>query len=93
MKTITLKRNDKFNPKDFVYRTAREQDYHKLICEDVTILDKDTGEIVLVYFVIPKVSKHLLKAIHGIKYDSNKRLKGLMTKSRIFGWRHREETF
>lgn len=90
MKTIILKRNDKFNKKDFVYRTAKESDYSRLINDDVTIIDEDTGKIAIVYFIIPKMPKNLLKSIMAIKYGKNLRIKGLVTHSRIFGWRHRE---
>jgi len=90
MRTLILKRNDKFNPKDYVYRTALESDYSKLIKEDVTILDEKTNNIIAVYFVIPKVPKEIIQALFKIKYVKDKRLKGLITNSRIFGWRPRE---
>jgi len=90
MRTIFLKRKDNFNPKDYVYRTALESDYSKLIKEDVTLIDEDTKKIIAVYFIIPKVPKEIIQALFKIKYVKDKRLKGLITNSRIFGWRPRE---
>lgn len=91
MKTLILKRNNNFKPKNYVYRTALDSDYSTLINEDVTIIDEETGKLIIVYFVIPKVPKELLKSLLRIKYDKNKRLKGLITHSRIFGWKPREQ--
>lgn len=90
MRKIILRRKNNFNPKDYVYRTALESDYSKLINEDCTLIDEDTGQIIGVYFTMPKTPSKLLMALMSIKYDTNKRLKGLITHSRIFGWRPRE---
>ena len=91
MRKIFLKKKPDFNPKEYVYRTAADSDYSRLINEDCTLIDEDTGEILGVYFTIPKTPSKLLMALMGIKYDTNKRLKGLITHSRIFGYRPREK--
>ncbi len=91
MRNIILKRQSDFTPKDYVYRTALESDYSRLINEDCTLIDEDTGQIIGIYFTIPKTSRQLLMALMTIKYDKNRRLNGLITHSRIFGWRPREK--
>lgn len=91
MRNIILKRKTDFTPKDYVRRTAVETDYERFINEDCTLLDEDTGEIIGIYFTMPETPSKLLMALMTIKYETNKRLNGLITHSRIFGWRPREK--
>lgn len=91
MRKITLKRKSDFDPKKYVYRTATEEDYSTFINESCMLIDEDTKQIIAIYFTLPKTPSELLTALLSIKYDKNKRLKGLITQSRIFGWRHREK--
>lgn len=91
MRNIILKRQSDFNPKDYVYRTALESDYNRLINEDCILIDEDTGQIIGIYFTMPKTPRQLLMALLTIKYTKNKRLRGLITNSTIFGWRPREK--
>lgn len=91
MRKIILKKKTNFDPKEYVYRTAIESDYSRFINEDCTLIDEDTGKIIAVYFTMPKTPSKLLKALLTIKYETNRRLKGLITHSRIFGWRPREK--
>jgi len=74
-----------------VYRTALETDYSRLINEDCKLYDSDSGELIGVYFTMPKTPSDVLMALMSIKYDKNKRLKSLITHSRIIGWRPREQ--
>lgn len=90
MKTLILKRKENFSPKDFVYRTAVESDYTDLIKGDSIMIDADTDKLIGVYFTLPETPRELLRALLSIKYDKNKRLKGLITQSRIFGYKPRE---
>ena len=90
MKTIFVEHKDDFTPKDYVKRTALDSDYTTLIKESCIIMDKDTGALVGVYIVMDETSK-LLKALMSIKYDTNHRLAGLVTHSRIFGYKNREK--
>jgi len=90
MRTITLKKHE-IVLKDYKYRTAVESDYTRLINEDCILIDEDTGKIIGIYFKLPETPSALLMAIMSIRYDKNKRLQGLITHSRIFGWRPREK--
>lgn len=91
MKTILLEAKENFDHKQYVRRTAVESDYSTLIKEDCKLLDKDTGELLGVYLHLPSLPTELLKALLTIKYDKNRRLAGLITKSRIFGYKPREK--
>ncbi len=91
MKTIQVQRIDDFTPKDYIRRTAVESDYSTLIKESCKLIDKETGELVGVYLVMPKTPSNLLKALMKIKYEKNKRTQGLITNSRIIGYRPREK--
>jgi len=91
MKTIQVTRIDDFDPKQYVKRTAVESDYETLIKESCKIYDKDTGVLLAVYLIMPKTPTELLQAILSIKYGTNKRLAGVITHSRIFGYKPREK--
>lgn len=91
MKTILVERKPDFSSKPYVRRTALESDYSTLIKESCKLIDKDTGKLVGVYLVLSKTPTDLLQALLKIKYDKNKRLAGLITKSRIFGYKPREK--
>ena len=90
MRKITLKKRE-IILKDYKYRTAVESDYSRLINEDCILIDEDTGRILGIYFKLPETPSDFLMALMSIKYDTNKRLQGLITHSRIFGWRPREK--
>jgi hypothetical protein len=91
MKTLLVEPKGDFNHKDFIRRTPLESDYSTLIKEDCTFVDRESGQLLGVYLVLPRHSMELLKALLTIKYDKNKRLAGLITKSRIFGYKPREK--
>jgi hypothetical protein len=91
MKKIILKRIEGFTPKDYIKRTAREEDYKTFINESCMLIDEDTAQIIAIYFVMPETPSALLTSLLSIKYGTNKRLQGLITHSRIFGWRPREK--
>ncbi|MEK0347052.1 MAG: hypothetical protein QQN44_01825 [Nitrosopumilus sp.] len=91
MKTILLERKQNFNYKEYIRRTPVESDYSTLIKEDYTFLDRGSGQLLGVYLTMSKHSEELLKALLTIKYDKNRRLAGLITKSRIFGYKPREK--
>lgn len=79
------------NYKDFVKRTAQESDYETLITEP-TIATLN-GEIKFVYDVIPDdiSTATFVDALKSIKYHEGKRARGLVSRSRIFGYRPRLE--
>ena len=91
MKTIVVEKKEDFNHKNYIRRTAVESDYSTLINEDCTLMDAESGQLLGVYLVMPKHSMELLKSLLTIKYDKNKRLAGLITRSRIFGYKPREK--
>ncbi len=90
MKKIRLTRRADFSAKGYVKRMATEEDYNHFYDEDFIAYDKDTGQLILVYFTLPKVSSALLAALHKTKYEKSWRTAGLVTTSRIFGYRPRE---
>jgi len=89
MKTLILKRKPNFKSKEYVYRTALENDYKTLIKESCIMIDEDTGKLIGVYLVMPKTPRNLLLALLSIKIGKSKRVKGLITRSRIIGWKPR----
>jgi len=91
MKTIALTRKDDFAAKGFIRRTPLETDYHKLINHSCMMVDRDSGDLVGVYLIMPKTPIKLLQALLMTKYDKNKRLAGLITHSKIFGYKPREK--
>ena len=91
MKTILVEKKEDFSHKEYVRRIALETDYSTLIKEDCKLVDKSSGQLLGVYLVMPKHDMELLKALLTIKYDKNRRLAGLITKSRIFGYKPREK--
>lgn len=91
MKTILLEKNEDFKHKDFIRKSAVESDYSTLIKEDCKLIDKESGQLLGVYLVMPQHSMELLKALLTIRYGKNKRLAGLITHSRIFGYKPREK--
>ena len=86
MKTIHLDPIPDFTYKDYVKRPAKESDFSTLIKESCKLIDKETGELVGVYVVMPKTPSKLLQALLSIKYNTNKRYDGLDSTSRVFGY-------
>lgn len=87
MKILQLKRKEGFDYKDFVARSAEEKDYKTLIKESVIGMEGD--EIKFIYQKLPYDTKDIVKALKNIRYDENKRSNGLITRSRIFGFKPR----
>ena len=86
MKTLHLDRIPDFTHKDYVKRPALDSDYSTLITESCKMIDKETGELLGVYVVMPKTPSSLLKSLLSIKYHTNKRYDGLDSTSRVFGY-------
>ncbi len=91
MRKVKLRRREDFSAKDYIRRMATEEDYNHFYDEDFIAHDKDTGQLILVYFTLPKIDHELLAGLHHIEYGTNTRTGGLVTTSRIFGYRPREE--
>ena len=85
-----MQRNNNFNYKDYVKRSAFDNDYKIFFKDNVTLIDQDTEKIVAVYFKLPTKQFKLLLALQRIRYIKDVRTEGLKTQSRIFGYRPRE---
>lgn len=88
MKIIQVDKQE-VNYKDFIRRSAIETDYKTLIKEDCII--KHNDKIVCVYLHLHDIPPEVTLAIRKIKYTKNKRIVGLRTQSRIFGYMPREK--
>lgn len=86
---IDIQRHDlDFN--DFVRRSAKREDFNKLIQHSVIIKDQQHKPII-VYLQIPDLpSVKMVEYLKRIKYPLTYRTKGLASRSRIFGYRPRE---
>lgn len=85
MKIIRASKKD-VDYKEFVKRSARESDYKILITEPTTLVDADTNQILAIFDVLPEDTTDIVRALNKIRYDTTKRVGGLKTTSRIFGF-------
>jgi len=88
MKKIYLKRKD-INLKDYIKRSALENDYKTLIKEPTLIYDADTKELLIIYDILNIETDDIVQALKNVKYHEGKRTRGLISRSRIFGFRPR----
>lgn len=90
MKILELK-NKNLDYKQFIKRAAAESDYETLITEPT--IGVENGEIKFVYDFIPDGidTGNFVDALKTIKYHEGKRARGLVSRSRIFGYRPRLE--
>lgn len=90
MKIVQL-HNKNLNYKDFIKRSAQETDYETLITEPT--IGVENGEIKFIYDFIPDTfdTSDIVSSIKSIKYHEGKRARGLVSRSRIFGYRPRLE--
>lgn len=84
---VRLKRKT-LNLKDYIRRSAKEDDYETLITEPCIVVDDDTNEVQIVYAKLEDIDLHkqLFGALEKIRYDQSTRTSGLVTTSRIFGY-------
>lgn len=75
--------------KEYIKRSAKETDYDTLITEP-TILMVD-GEIKVVYDHLNFDTTNIVDALRRVKYATGKRSRGLVSTSRILGYRPRNE--
>ena len=88
MKTLYLHRK-KINHHDFIKRTAHESDFTTLIKEPTLVYDADTKELVVIYDIPNIDSVEVVEVLKRVKYHEGKRTRGLVSRSRIFGYRPR----
>jgi len=88
MKVIEVKKRD-LDLKEWVKRSAKEEDFETLI-DEPCIITVD-GEIKIVYDHLEEDTSDVQRALQKIKYTTGKRSRGLVSTSRIFGYRPRNE--
>lgn len=88
LKVIDVKKKD-LDLKEWVKRSAREEDYDQLIDEPCIV--RVDGEIKIIYDHLEEDTTDVQKALQKIKYQTGKRSRGLVSTSRIFGYRPRNE--
>lgn len=88
MKTLLAKHKE-LDLKSFVKRTALESDYSTLIKEPTLIRDADNDELKVIYDIVNLDTKEIVDALKVVKYHEGKRTRGLVSRSRIFGFRPR----
>jgi hypothetical protein len=91
MQILTLKKRD-IELNDYIKRTALESDYTTLITEPTIIVDEDDGQVKIVYDHLEKLdTSKIVEVLKKIKYHETKRARGLVSRSRIIGYRPRLE--
>lgn len=86
MKHIPLT-NKNLDYRKFVKRSAEESDYDTLIRE--SCIGTENGEIKFVYQELDFDCSDLIEALKRIEYTESKRTDGLVTRSRVFGFKPR----
>lgn len=89
MRTIQVEKRKELDPQDFIKRGAEDTDYKELIQEDCIIREGD--RIVCVYLTIPEIPDRMADLLNSLDIGKNKRTEGLITQSKIFGYRPREQ--
>lgn len=92
MKILEVQKKSDFNLKEWVKRGATEGDYSTLIDEPTTLVDSE-GKILAIYDQLGDEfdTKSVVDGLKRIKYQTGKRSRGLVSTSRIFGYRPRNE--
>lgn len=88
MRNLYFSRKD-IDTKDYVKRSAEEDDYETLVDEYCVGKDKDTNEIIFIYTDVGFETDELTEALKNVQYQQSERSAGLVTNSRVFGYRPR----
>lgn len=88
IRVIDVPERKKIDLKQFVKRTALPSDVKEIINESCII--REGGRTVVVYLVIDDIPVELVEVLKRIRYEHSNRTSGLMTRSRIVGYRPRE---
>lgn len=86
MREVEIKRKD-IDYRDFIKRTALEKDYDTLVREPGVFTED--GQIKIIYDVVDIDTADLVSDLRRIKYHEGKRTRGLVSRSRIFGFKPR----
>lgn len=89
MKVIQLPKKKDLNLKEYVKRSAREDDYATLIKEPCICMDGD--RVVIIYDHFDGDTRGVVSALRKIRYQVGLRTRGLKSTSRILGYRPRVE--
>jgi hypothetical protein len=91
METLRLKRRN-IDVDEYIKRTALESDYETLIEEPCVLVDADDGKVKIIYDHLGSLdTSNIVSALKDIRYDQGQRARGLVSRSRIFGYRPRLE--
>lgn len=91
MKTLVLKKRN-LDLNEYIKRTALETDYETLITEPTILVDAEDGQVKIIYdYLTDFNTDEVVDALKRIKYHEGQRSRGLVSRSRIFGYRPRLE--
>ena len=88
MKILRVKKRE-LKLEDYIKRSALPSDYSTLITEPTTLVDDETGEVLFAYFEEDWDTSDIVEVLKRTKYSVGKRARGLLSRSRIFGYRPR----
>lgn len=95
MRTIVRKARQ-LNLADFRLRSAQESDVSEVLQESFKLIDPEDGETKAVYLAggwTPEddiILDEMFEALKRVKYDKTARTAGLVTTSKVFGWKPRQ---
>lgn len=87
MKIIQVNKLDNVDYREFVKRTALEKDFTTLIKEPCILMEGE--KVLLIYNIVDIDTDSVVKDLKSLKYHEGKRTRGLVSTSRIFGFRPR----
>lgn len=90
MNILKLKRLT-LHKKDYIKRKAEETDTSVLITEPTILVDEESGQIKAIYDILNIDTSEVVKALKKIRYSKGKRARGLVSTSRVFGYKPRHE--
>jgi hypothetical protein len=89
LKHIKFKRRKLLDPSDFVKRPAKDKDYKTLIKENCIIYENDKP--IIIYLVAHEIPESFVKVVREVEFHKHRRVAGLRTNARIFGYIPREQ--
>lgn len=87
MKILQVQKLNNVDYKEYVKRTALEKDFTTLIKEPCVLMDGE--KVLVVYNIVDIDTDSIVKDLKALKYHEGKRTLGLVSTSRIFGFRPR----
>lgn len=90
MKEIRVKKLTDIDYRTFIKRSAQETDFDTLIKEPCVVKD-ETGKVLIIYDYLDIDTSNVVNALRSTTYHEGQRARGLVSRSRIFGYRPRLE--